>query len=80
MVIGAATIGFGLVLVSQISNATGTAAQGDRGVTATVVIGAGFVVVAAGQLLAAIGLVSATKEPEVPTQYAPPFAGGMTQP
>jgi hypothetical protein len=54
--VGVVTIAVGLFLSSKISDAAGQAAQGDKGVTATVVIGVGFLALAAGLLLGTFGV------------------------
>lgn len=50
-VVGVATVVVGLFLAGAITDAASQAAQGDKGVTASLVLGAGFVVLALGLLL-----------------------------
>ena len=72
--VGVAIVCIGLVMSNQITGATGTVAQGDRGVTATTVIGGGFVALALGLLLAAVSVLSGRESPTSPTQSQPPWA------
>jgi heme/copper-type cytochrome/quinol oxidase subunit 1 len=55
-VVGAVTIAVGMLLASAVTNAGTQAAQGGRGITAANVLGIGFVVLAAGLLLAAVSV------------------------
>jgi hypothetical protein len=50
-ILGLVIVVVGLFLASKITDAVGQPAEGDKGVTATVVIGVGFVVLALGLLI-----------------------------
>lgn len=50
-VLGVVTVLVGLFLASGIADADGQTAQGDKGVTATLVVGGGFVLIAIGSMI-----------------------------
>ena len=70
--VGVVVVLVGLFLSSQISDGADQAAQGDRGVTATLVTGSGFLIVAIG-LVIGILAVRGTKDP-APQVYGQPAA------
>lgn len=63
----------GLVLASRVGDGADQAASGDRGVTAALVTGSGFTLLALGLLL---GLLAVRSHRETPSQSASPAAGG----
>lgn len=65
--LGVVVVLVGLFLSGQISDAGDQASQGDKGVTATLVTGAGFLLIAVGLL---VGIVSVRGRPSGSTSYA----------
>jgi hypothetical protein len=54
--VGVVTVGAGLWLSAAVTDATTQTAQGDKGVTAALVTGAGFLILALGLLLGSAGI------------------------
>ncbi len=57
-VLGSVAVVMGLSLASNVPDPGSQAEQGDRGVTATVIVGGGFVLVAVGLLVGSLGIRS----------------------
>ncbi|MBA2445264.1 MAG: hypothetical protein H0V49_08035 [Nocardioidaceae bacterium] len=55
-VLGAIAVVFGLALANELADSGGQAEQGDKGVTATVIVGGGFLLVAVGLLAGSFGI------------------------
>jgi cbb3-type cytochrome oxidase subunit 3 len=58
LAVGAVTVGVGLWMSGSVTDAATQAAEGDKGVTASLVTGAGFAVLALGLLLGSAGIRS----------------------
>ena len=62
-VLAAGVVGVGAFLVSNVADSGTQAEQGDKGVTATWVMGGGFVLLAVGLLVGSMGIRSTTTRP-----------------
>jgi hypothetical protein len=71
--VGVVTVGAGLWLSAAVTDATTQTAQGDKGVTAALVTGAGFLILALGLLLGSAGL-RARPDPASPDAIGYPAA------